>query len=205
MKPVTRIALLVLALLLASGLSACGFSKPDMPMEFTIDGHTVALGTTTTGEMADWGWDVAFTGSQNEIREDAKYVACYYTISKADGSGNSFWVTVYVPFQKNTSGNYVDLSAEEKQSLTEGVVCRVNVRKDASENFDISYNGVDIQDITWATAEEWGAKEVEDKYPKTCEMEAAQGSLKFEKSYTDDEMGELTVIMNTASFAKLQK
>lgn len=205
MRPVKRITLLILALTMVWSLAACGASGPEMPMEFTIDGHTVALGATTTGEMAGWGWDVAFTGTQNEIREDAKYVACYYTVSKADGSGNEFWATVYVPFQKNTSGNYVDFTAEEKQSLTEGVLCRVSVRKDASRNFEISYNGVDLQDITWAKAEEWGAKESEDKYPKTCEMDAAQGSLKFEKSYTDDEVGELTVTMDTNSFAKLQK
>ena len=205
MKPVKCITLLSLALTIVLSLSACGPSGPDMPMEFTIDGHTVALGTTTTGEMAGWGWDVAFTGSQNEIREDAKYVACYYTISKADGSGNTFWVTVYVPFQKNISGDYVDFSSEETQSLTEGVVCRLNVRKDSAKNFDISYNGVNLQDITWAKAEEWGAKENEEKYPKTYEMDAAQGSLTFEKSYTDDEMGELTVTMDTNAFSKLQK
>lgn len=205
MRPVKRINLLVLALAIALVFSACGASGPDMPMEFTIDGHSVALGATTTGEMAGWGWDVAFTGSQNEIREDAKYVACYYTISKAEGSGNTFWVTVYVPFQKNVKGNYVDFSAEETQSLTEGVVCRVNVRKDAARNFDISYNEVNLQDITWAQAEEWGAKENEGKYPKTYELEASQGSLTFEKSYTDDEMGELTVTMDTNAFAKLQK
>ena len=75
MKAAKRIVLLVLALTLALAMSAC--SGPDMPMEFTIDGHAVVLGKTTTGEMAGWGWEVAFTGSQNEIREDAKYVACY--------------------------------------------------------------------------------------------------------------------------------
>jgi len=205
MKPAKRIILPVLGLAMALLLGACGAAGADMPMEFTIDGHTVALGVTTTGEMAGWGWDVAFTGSQNEIREDAKYVACYYTVSKAEGSGNEFWVSVYVPFQKNVEGNFVDLSAEEKQSLTEGVVCRVDVRKDACENFDITYNGMNIQDITWSTAEEWGAEEEEGAYPKTYKLAAAQGSVKFEKSYTDDEMGELTVSMNLGAFTKLQK
>ena len=203
MKAAKRIVLLVLALTLALAMSAC--SGPDMPMEFTIDGHAVVLGKTTTGEMAGWGWEVAFTGSQNEIREDAKYVACYSEISKGEGSGNTFWATVYVPFQKNMSGSYVDFSAEEEQSLTEGVLCRVDVRKDASRNFDISYNGVNLQDITWDKAGEWGAKENGEKYPKTYELDAAQGSLVFEKSYTDEELGELTVTMNTNAFAKLQK
>jgi len=190
---------------LSLSLNSCAASGPDMPMELSIDGHTVALGKTTTAEMSSWGWDVAFTGSQREIREDSKYVACYYSISKAEDAGNEFSATVFVPFQKNIDGNYVDFSAEETQSQTEGVVCRVNVRKDSAENFDVSYNGVNLQDITWATAEEWGAKESEDTSRKTYEMAVAQGSLKFEESYTDDELGELAVSMNVGSFAKLQK
>ena len=84
-------------------------------------------------------------------------------------------------------------------------MCRVDVRRDASQNFEITYNGVNLQDITWAKAGEWGAKENEDAYPKTYEMDAAQGSLKFNKSYTDDEMGELIVTMHSNAFAKLQK
>lgn len=206
MKLWKSVSLLTLILALALGLTACGASGPDMPMELEIDGHTVALGQTTTGDMAGWGWDVQFTGSQNEIRENAKYVACYYSVEKADGSGNQFWVSVYVPFQKNMDGKYVDFSAEEKESRTNGVVYRVEVRKDASENYDIAYNGMDYQDLTWEDAEGWGAVKDEDAYPTTYELEAARGTLKFEKGYTgEDEPGKFTVTMGQNAFSRLQK
>ena len=206
MNIMKKCGMLALALLMVLGLAACGASGPEMPMEFTIDGHTLELGKTTTGDIAGWGWEVQFTGSQSEIREDAKYVACYYSIKKEDGSGNQFWVDVYVPFQKNMNGKYVDFSAEEKQSRTEGVVYRVEVRKDASENYDITYNGMDYQDLTWEDAAEWGAAEKEGAYPTTYELAAAQGTLKFEKGYTgQDEPGKLTVTMSTSAFSKLQK
>lgn len=210
MKLLKRVTLLTLALALVLGLTACdaigGLGKPDMPMEFTIDGHTVALGQTTTADLAGYGWELDFTGTQNEIREDAKYVACYYSVNRPDGG--TFWVSVWVPFQKNMVGDRgVDFSEEEKMSKTEGVVCRVEVRKDASEEFEILYNGINYQDMTWANAEEWGAEKDEaSPYITTYKMEVAQGSLKFEEGHTGkDEPGKFTVSMNTGAFSKLQK
>lgn len=210
MNLIKRATLLTLALVMALGLTACeGMGKPDMPMEITMDDHTVVLGKTTTAEMAGWGWELEFNGSQNEIREDAKYVACYYTIRKGEGSGNQFSVSVWVPFQKNMVGSsQVDFSEEEKMSKTEGVVCLVNVRKDAAENFKMTYNGVDYQTLTWDMAEEWGAKPTDrsSDYSPIYEIAAAQGTVKFEKGYTgEDEPGELTVSMNSGAFSKLQK
>ena len=201
-----RVTLLALSLLLALGLTSCGASGPDMPMEVTVNGKTIVIGQTTTGEMAGWGWEVAFMNSQNEIRSDAKYVACHYHI-KVDGggAGREFWVSVYVPFQKNMSGDYVDLSKEEKESKTAGVVYRVDVRKSAGEKLSISYNGMDLRDITWDTVGEWGAKVDEESYRKTAELAAVQGTLKFEEGYSGGEMNELTVIMSTSAFSKLQK
>ena len=207
MKLMKRITLLTLALALLLGLTACGASGPDMPMEVTVNGKTIVIGQTTTGEMKGWGWEVEFTGSQNEIRSDAKYVSCHYHI-KVDGggAGKEFWVSVYVPFQKNMNGSYVDLSAEEKVSTTNGVVYRVQVRKSAGEDLSISYNGTDLQAITWETAEGWGAKVEDDGYGRRSgELAAAQGTLSFEKSYTSDDLNELVVVMDSNSFAKLQK
>lgn len=206
MKLWKRASLLTLALGLVLGLTACGESGPDMPMEMELDGHTIVLGETTTGDMASWGWEVNLTGTQNEIQKNAKYVACYYDVRKEDGSGNQFWVSVYVPFQKNISGDYVDFSKEEKESKTNGVVYRISVRKDSSENYDIVYNGMDYQDLTWEDAEGWGAVKDEDAYPTTYELKAAQGTLEFEKGYTGkDEPGKLTVTMSQNAFSKLQK
>ena len=206
MNFIKRVTLAALALLLALGLASCGASGPDMPMEVTVNGKTIVIGKTTTGEMADWGWEVAFMSSQSDIRKDAKYVACHYHI-KVDGggAGKEFWVSVYVPFQKNISGSTVDLSKEKAESKTAGVVYRVSVRKSAGKKLSISYNGMDLQDITWDTAEGWGAKVDEESYYKSAELSAAQGTLKFEQSAGEgDEVNELTVVMSTGAFSKLQ-
>ena len=206
MNIVKRITLLALSLLLTLGLTSCGASGPDMPMEVTVNGKTIVIGKTTTGEMAGWGWEVAFMSSQDTIATNAKYVACHYHI-KVDGggAGKEFWVSVYVPFQKNMSGSYVDLSAEEKESKTAGVVYRVDVRKSAGEKLSISYNGMNLQDITWNTAEEWGAKVDDESYYKSAELTVSQGTLKFQQSAGEgDEVNELNVIMSTSAFSKLQ-
>ena len=84
------------------------------------------------------------------------------------------------------------------------MVYRVSVRKSAGEKLSISYNGTDLQDITWDTAEEWGAKVDGESYRKSAELAAAQGTLTFEQSYSGGEMNELTVVMDTNSFSKLQ-
>ena len=207
MNLIKRVILPVLSLLLVLGLASCGASGPDMPMEVTVEGKTIVIGKTTTGEMADWGWEVAFMNSQSDIRKDAKYVACHYNI-KVDGggAGKEFWVSVYVPFQKNISGSTADLSAEEKESRTAGVVYRVSVRKSAGSKLSISYNNMDLQDITWDTAVEWGAKVDEESYKKSAELAAAQGTLTFEAgSGANAEVNELNVVMSTGAFSKLQK
>ena len=206
MNIVKRIALSALSLLLALGLASCGASGPDMPMEVTVNGKTIVIGRTTTGEMAEWGWEVEFMNSQDTIAANARYAACHYHIKVDDGgAGREFWVSVYVPFQKNMSGSYVDLSAEEEESRTAGVVYRVSVRKSAGEKLSITYNGVDLQSITWATAEEWGAAVDDESYRKSAGLTAAQGTLTFEQSYTGGEVNELTVVMDSNSFSKLQK
>ena len=206
MNIIKRVTLLAISLLLALGLASCGASGPDMPMEVTVNGKTVVIGKTTTGEMANWGWEVAFMNSQSDIRKDAKYVACHYHI-KVDGggAGQEFWVSVYVPFQKNISGSTVDLSKEKAESKTAGVVYRVDVRKSAGEKLSISYNGMDLQNITWDIAEEWGATVDEESYYKSAELAVSQGTLKFQQSAGEgDEVNELNVIMSTSAFSKLQ-
>ena len=206
MNIIKRVTLLALSLLLALGLTSCGASGPDMPMEVTVNGKTVVIGQTTTGEMTGWGWEVEFMSSQDTIASSAEYAACHYHV-KVDGggAGQEFWVSVYVPFQKNMSGSYVDLSNEEKESRTAGVVYRVSVRKSAGNKLSVSYNGMDLQDITWDTVKEWGAEVDEESYKKSAELSAAQGTLKFEAgSGVDSEVNELNVIMSAGAFSKLQ-
>lgn len=207
MNIIRRIALSALSLLLALGLTSCGAS-PDMPMEITVNGKIILIGRTTTGEMAGWGWDVAFMSSQSEVRSDAKYVACHYHV-KVDGggAGKEFWVSVYVPFQKNISGSgsRVDLSGEEEESKTAGVVYRVDVRKSAGEKLNIFYNGMNLRDITWDTVEEWGGKVDGESYKKSAGLSAARGALTFEAaSGNSGELNEMSVVMSTSAFSKLQ-
>ena len=110
-----------------------------------------------------------------------------------------------MPFQKNISGSTADLSAEEKESRTAGVVYRVSVRKSAGEKLDISYNDMDLQDITWDTVGEWGAKVDEESYIKNAELAAARGTLEFKAgSGVNAEVNELNVVMSTGAFSKLQ-
>lgn len=211
MNLIKRVTLLTLSLALILGLSACaGMGKPDMPMEITIDNHAIVLGQTSVTDLAGWGWEVQFRGTQSEIREDAKYVACYFTIRKSEsGSGDQFSVTVWVPFQKNFEGErHVDFSEEEKMAKEGGVVCRVEVRKDAAENFKVVYNGKDYQELTWDDVKEMGAKESERSNAASpiFELEASQGTLQFQKGYTgEDEPGEFHLSMNSNAFSKLQK
>lgn len=210
MNLIKRATLLTLALVMALGLTACGAAKPDMPMEITIDGHTIALGQTSVNDLAGWGWDVKFSGTQNEIKENAKYVACYFIIRKSEkGSGDQFSVSVWVPFQKNFVGStQVDFSEEERMAKEGGVVCRVDVRKDAAKNFTIMYNGKDYQELTWDDVKEMGAAETEqsNEYSPIYKLEVSQGSLNFKKGYTgENEPGEFSVSMNSGAFSKLQK
>ena len=207
MSRIKRVVLLALSLLPALGLISCGASGPDMPMEFTVSGRTVVMGQTTTAEMSGWGWELAYMGSPGEILSNAEYASCDYHVRvDGGGSGREFWVSVYVPFQKNMEGDYVDLSAEVEESRTAGVVYRVNVRKSAGDKLNIIYNGMDLQDITWDTAAKWGAEVEEDgDRGKMAELDAAEGVLTFGKSYTSDRMNELTVTMSDSAFSELQK
>lgn len=66
MNIIKRITLMGLALAMTLGLTACGPSGPDMPMEATVEGHTIVIGQTTTAEMAGWGWEVEFRGSDRK-------------------------------------------------------------------------------------------------------------------------------------------
>ena len=102
MKLFKRVTLLALALALTMGLSACA-AGPEMPMEATIDGHTITLGKTTMADMADWGYEVYSAGRQDAAREGDKYIYFHYSLSK--GAGNQFWVSVYTPYYGGTNIN----------------------------------------------------------------------------------------------------
>lgn len=207
MKHVKRTLTLVLALTLVLGLAACGPAGPDMPMEVSVEGHTIVLGQTTMSDLTKLGWTAKLTGAQREIRKNDKYVAFHYNLAvDGGGAGKELWASVYVPFQGHISGNNADISQEQALAGTQGVVCMVSVRKSAGKDLSISYNGTDLQDITWDTAKEWGATVKEGEYVTSAELAAAQGTLSFAESSTNDgEFNELTVTMDAKAFDTLQK
>lgn len=205
MNHVRRALTLFLSLVLALGLAACGPGGPDMPMEIQIDGDAIVLGQTTLPDLARLGWKAKLTGAQREIRAKAKFVGFHYRLERTDGSGVQFWASVYVPFQGNVSGGSADISQEQAIAGEEGVLYRVEARKDAAGDCDIFYNGVNLQDMTCARARRWGAVKDEAQSRTTYTLEAARGSLSFEQSDTDSGLGGLTITMSAAAFEKLRE
>lgn len=196
---------LFLALALALGLTGCGPSGPDMPMEIQIDGDAIVLGQTTMSDLTGMGWKAKITGAQREIRAKAKFVAFHYRLERTDGSGVQFWASVYVPFQGKASGGSADISQERAIAGTEGILYRVEVRRDDAQGRDVFYNGVNLQELTCAQAQRWGAARDEERSPVTYSLEAARGSLKFEQSDTGGGLGGLTIAMSAGAFEELQE
>lgn len=205
MNHVRRALTLFLSLVLALGLAACGPSGPDMPMEIQIDGDTIVLGQATLPDLVRLGWKAKLTGAQREIRAKAKFVAFHYRLERADGSGVQFWASVYVPFQGKASGGSADISQERAIAGTEGILYRVEVRRDDAQGRDVFYNGVNLQDMTCARARRWGAVKDEAQSRTVYTLEVARGNLNFEQSDTDSGLGGLTITMSAAAFEELRE
>lgn len=199
MNIIKRVTLLILSLAMVLGLAACGPSGPDMPMEADVDGRTITLGSTTMQDLVSWGYEVSSAGRQDVAHEGDKYIYFMYMLSK--GAGYTFWANVYTPYYGGTN-----INKEAAEAAESGVVYSVTLRKSAAEKMSVSYNGMDIQDITFDTAKEWGAKQDEDASKMTWRLTAAKGSLAFtaEDSFSE-EMHSLQVSMNSKTFADMQK
>ncbi len=190
--------LIVSVICLLMGLTACA-GGPEMPMELTVDGHTIVLGKTTMKEMTDLGYEVYVTGTPDTIKKDAKYVPFYYSLTK--GVGNEMFVTVCVPW-----GGSADVSAEQASAPSEGIIKRVEVRTSTVEKVAASYNGEEIKELTFEKAIEWGAKQKEDASVKTYEIKAKDGFLKFESENTSGEdFHTFSVELKMDVFEKMQK
>ena len=199
MRSIKRAALLVLSLALALSLAACGASGPDMPMEAQIDGHTITLGKTTMADMAGWGYEVFSAGRQDVAHDGDKYIYFHYSLSK--GAGDQFWVSVYTPYYGGTN-----INKEAKEAAQSGIVFAVTLSKSATEKIGAVYNGMDVKDMSFDTAKEWGAKEKEGASKAAWELAAAQGWLTFEaESTSSKEMNSLRVSMNEKTFKAMQK
>ena len=198
MKLFKRVTLLALALALTLGLSACA-AGPEMPMEATIDGHTITLGKTTMADMADWGYEVYSAGRQDAAREGDKYIYFHYSLSK--GAGNQFWVSVYTPYYGGTN-----INKEADEAAESGIVFAVTLSKSATEKISASYNGVDIKDMSFDSVAEWGCKKDEEASVATYKLTAAQGFITCKAEGTfSEEMDELRVSMEKKTFEAMQK
>ena len=179
-------------------LTACA-SGPEMPMQVTVDGYDIVIGKTTMQDLIDQGYEVNNNGNQDVAKDGDRYISYYYSLDK--GAGHQFWVTVCVPW----SGK-ADISAESAQSATEGIVRSVEVRKSAAEDISVVYNDVELADMSFDNATEWGAKENKDKSVKTYQLTAKQGFLTWEAINTSDqEFNELRVQMSQKEFEKMQE
>lgn len=198
MKPFQRIALLALALALILGLAGCA-SGPEMPMEATIDGHTITLGRTTMADMADWGYEVNSAGRQDAAYDDDKYIYFHYSLSK--GAGEQFWVSVYTPYYGGTN-----INKEAGEAAQSGIVFAVTLSKSATEKISAVYNGVDVKDMSFDTVKEWGCKQDKEASRVTYQLTAAQGFITCRAGdSSSEEMSELRVSMSENAFLAMQK
>ncbi len=198
MSIIKRVTLLTLSLALLLGLTACS-AGPEMPMEAVIDGYTVTLGRTTVADLTALGYELNSAGRQDVARDGDKYIYFMYLLSK--GAGYSFWVNVYTPYYGGSS-----INKEASEAAESGIVYSVSLSRSAAEKMSVSYNGMDLQDITFDTAKEWGAKQDKEASKITWRLTAAQGSLSFRAENTSsEEMDTLQVSMSSKAFADMQK
>lgn len=198
MSIIKRVTLLVLALVMALGLAACS-AGPEMPMEVTIDGTTITLGKTTVADLTALGYELSSAGRQDVAHEGDKYIYFMYMLSK--GAGYSFWVNVYTPYYGGSS-----INKESSEAAQSGIVYSVTATKSASEKMTVSYNGMDLQDITFDTAKEWGAKQDDSASKVTWRLTSAQGPLAFTAENTSsEEMHSLQVSLSSKAFEAMQK
>lgn len=183
--------------LLLLNLTACG-NAPQMPMEIMVDGYKIEIGKTIMQDLIDLGYEVHSSGRQDVAKDGDKYISFYYSLDK--GAGHQFWVTVLVPWSGST-----DISAEQSSSVTEGIVRGVIVSKSAAEDITVTYNDVDLTEMSFDQATDWGAKEDADQSVKTYKLTAAQGFLRWEAENTlHDDFDELSIQMSMSAFEKMQ-
>lgn len=195
-KPV----LLIVLLLLALSLTACA-KKMDLPMEVTVDGYTIVLGKTTMKDMTDLGYEVHTDGMPDVAREGDKYIPFYYSLDR--GAGDQIHVTVMAPWSGNS-----DISAEQSFAVTEGVIRSVRFTLDAVEKVEVTYNGMNVNDLNFEYAkEEWGAKLDDQSSTKIkYQVDAKNGFVILDSiSVMEQEYGGLNIQLTTSAFEKMQE
>lgn len=199
MSIIKRAALLALSLALLLGLTACGASGPDMPMEAAVDGYTIVLGKTTMEDLSALGYKVNSAGRQDVAHDGDKYIYFSYSLSK--GAGQQFWVSVYTPYYGGTN-----INKEAGEAAESGIVFAVTLSKSATEKIPALYNGMDVKDMSFDTVKEWGCEQDKEASKVTYKLTAAQGFITCtaENSFSE-EMHELRVSMSKKVFEDMQK
>lgn len=187
-------------ILVGLGLTACSATAPDMPMEAVVDGQTIVLGQTTMQDMVDLGYEAHLEKVPDSAKTGDKYI--YYNYSLDMGAGRQVFVTVGVPWSGDT-----DISNETSLSATEGIIKSISLSKTATEKITVSYNGVDLQDLSFDyAATEWGAKEKEGASKKTYTLPVKRGMIQLQAYLTSDEdFNSLDIQLSEKEFEKMQK
>lgn len=197
--PNKRCITLLLLLTMLFTLVSCG-NTVDMPMEVTIDGLTIVLGQTTMQDMQDAGYKASLSAVPDTARQGDKYISFDYLLSKT--AELQFSVRVTVPWSGNTS-----INKEKSLSETEGIIRTITIRPASVKNFEVIYNGVELQDLTYEYSEkEWGAEKGEQYSKPVYKIEAKNGDviLSSENSFRTD-FYSLTVQLSKKAFEKMQK
>lgn len=186
-------------LLLTVSLTACG-SKPDMPMEITVDGYTIVLGQTTIKDMTDRGYEVLMDGMPDVMNKGDQYIPFYYSLDR--GAGDQIHVTACVPWEGGS-----DVAKEQSLASTEGIIKSVRMTLKKKKKIDVVYNDVNIKDLSFDYAEdEWKAKEDEEASKRKYKVTAERGFVILESATTGDEdYGSLNVQLTQSEFEKMQK
>lgn len=198
-----KLTLILVVSMLLLGLSACGGSKPDMPMEITVDGYTIVLGETTVADLIQLGYEVKLTKTPDVAKDGDDYIP--FDLSVDRGAGDQMFLTVLVPWGKGTN-----ISAETQAAVTEGIIRSVTVTATSVKQIDVLYHGVNTQDITFAmAAEDWGATEEKrdgNSYLRYV-LQAKTGVIEVEESTAapKGQVGWLRVSVSLKEFAAMQK
>lgn len=191
--------LLTCLLLLVFCITACA-KKVDLPMEITIDGYTIVLGQTTVKDMMERGYEIHTDAMPDVAHEGDKYIPFYYSLDR--GAGDQIHVTVMAPWSGES-----DISSEQSFVATEGIIKAVSFRLTSVEKVEVTYNGMNVNDLSFDYAQkEWSAKPKDGSTNTRYQVDATRGFVILETAYSsDEEYGALNIQLTEKEFEKMQE
>lgn len=191
--------LLTCLLLLVFCITACA-KKVDLPMEITIDGYTIVLGQTTVKDMMERGYEIHTDAMPDVAHEGDKYIPFYYSLDR--GAGDQIHVTVMAPWSGES-----DISSEQSFAATEGIIKAVSFRLTSVEKVEVTYNGMNVNDLSFDYAQkEWSAKPKDGSTNTRYQVDATRGFVILETAYSsDEEYGALNIQLTEKEFEKMQE